>query len=98
MEGNDGQLQGGGLNRRGFLGAILAAGVAPIVITTPGLLMPVRSIVMPTAPELIVFGNTAVTYGAITREALRMLEENLVFARHVNESWDNRFSTLPVRL
>lgn len=37
--------------RRSFLkgmAGILAAGVAPYVITTPGLLMPVRSIVVPT--------------------------------------------------
>lgn len=28
--------------RRGFIGAVLASAVAPAIITTPGLLMPVR--------------------------------------------------------
>lgn len=33
--------------RRGFLGAILAAAAAPAIITTPGILMPVRKIIAP---------------------------------------------------
>lgn len=33
------------MNRRGFLKAILAAGVAPYVVTTAGVLMPVEKIV-----------------------------------------------------
>ena len=32
------------MNRRGFLKSILAAGVAPYVVTTAGVLMPVRQI------------------------------------------------------
>lgn len=32
------------LSRRGFLGAILAAAVAPAIIRTPGLIMPVKPI------------------------------------------------------
>jgi hypothetical protein len=32
----------GAVNRRGFLKSILAAGVAPYVVTTAGVLMPVR--------------------------------------------------------
>ncbi len=31
--------------RRGFLGGILAAAAAPAIITTPGVLMPVRKII-----------------------------------------------------
>lgn len=31
------------MNRRGFLGGLLAAVAAPAVITTPGLLMPVST-------------------------------------------------------
>jgi hypothetical protein len=30
------------MNRRGFLGGLLALGVAPAIIRTPGLLMPIR--------------------------------------------------------
>ena len=33
------------MNRRSFLQGILAAGVAPWIITTPGILMPVKKIV-----------------------------------------------------
>lgn len=33
------------IGRRGFLGGILAAAAAPAIITTPGLLMPVRKII-----------------------------------------------------
>src|SRR5580692_1685870 len=32
------------MNRRGFLQAVLAAGVAPYVVTTSGILMPVRKV------------------------------------------------------
>jgi hypothetical protein len=35
------------MNRRGFLRSILAAGVAPYVVTTAGVLMPVRKLVTP---------------------------------------------------
>ena len=38
------------MNRRGFLQAILAAGVAPWVITKAGVLMPVRAIWKPLNP------------------------------------------------
>lgn len=35
------------MNRRGFLQAILAAGVAPWAITKAGVLMPVRKVIVP---------------------------------------------------
>ena len=35
------------MNRRGFLQGILAAGIAPFVVTTAGVLMPVRKIITP---------------------------------------------------
>lgn len=38
------------MDRRGFLKSILAAGVAPYVITTAGVLMPVKAIA---APEIL---------------------------------------------
>lgn len=37
---------GGALNRRGFLQAILASATAPYVVTTAGVLMPVRKILV----------------------------------------------------
>lgn len=35
------------MNRRGFLGAVLAAAAAPYVVTKAGVLMPVKQIVTP---------------------------------------------------
>lgn len=35
------------MQRRSFLGAMLAAAAAPAIITTPGLLMPVKKLVVP---------------------------------------------------
>ena len=43
------------MNRRGFLQAILAAGVAPWVITKAGVLMPVRKVIVP--PPVIWHSN-----------------------------------------
>jgi hypothetical protein len=99
------------VNRRGFLQAILAAGVAPAVVGS-GVLMPIRKLVM---PELVVWGENIIeatenvvpmavrggqllTVSQITQEALRILEENLVFSSAMNsrylaafnESFDRR--------
>lgn len=61
------------MNRRGFLASILAAGVAPYVSMASGVLMPGRgTIIMPPACQLI-------TPAQIAREALAILEKNLVF-------------------
>ena len=54
------------MNRRGFLSSILAAGVAPAAIGS-GVLMPIRQIWAP---------SRILTAEMITREALRILEQN----------------------
>lgn len=61
------------MNRRGFLKGILAAGVAPYVITTPGLLMPVRGILVP-AKEIILSTDieAAVAYNEDAWKSLLM--------------------------
>jgi hypothetical protein len=41
------------VNRRGFLAGVLAAGIAPAIICTPGILMPVRKIAVPQFPDVI---------------------------------------------
>ena len=38
------------MNRRGFLKSIIAAGVAPYVVTAAGVLMPVRNVWTPRNP------------------------------------------------
>ncbi len=78
------------MNRRGFLQAILAAGVAPAVVGS-GVLMPVRRVVVPEWPVGIVslaapfqaaenarVGNCLLTVSQITREALRILEAEIM--------------------
>lgn len=35
------------MNRRGFLGGLLAAAVAPAIIRTPGLIMPIKPALVP---------------------------------------------------
>jgi hypothetical protein len=95
------------VNRRGFLQSILAAGVAPAVVGS-GVLMPVRlvtpilrevEVVVDT--ELVVYGNTLLTVSAITREALRILERELVLQHEVNAEYlkhfDAAFDGLTVR-
>lgn len=74
------------MNRRGFLGAILAAGVAPYVMSGGigrGVLMPVttsQKIVFPTIAETFAVssGNPLLTIDLITQEALLMLQHNLL--------------------
>jgi hypothetical protein len=75
------------MNRRGFLQAILAAGVAPAVVGS-GVLMPVRlvapiqrAVEVVVDTELVVYGNTLLTVSAITREALRILEAEIMKPR-----------------
>lgn len=60
------------MNRRGFLASILAAGVAPYVSMASGVLMPGRG-------TIIVPSNRIMTPAEFTREALSILEKNIVF-------------------
>ena len=41
------------MNRRGFLRSILAAGVAPYVVTTAGVLMPVHALYVPSRKKIL---------------------------------------------
>lgn len=50
------------MNRRGLLKAILAAGVAPYVVTTAGVLMPVRSLSGEVSIDLIVRGQVTASF------------------------------------
>ncbi len=76
------------MNRRGFLSAILAAGVAPAFVGS-SVLMPVRSLVLPTVEEVVaVSGNTLLTIDMITREALRIFEETGAFMRSMNRQYE----------
>lgn len=79
------------MNRRSFLGAILAAGAAPAIVKAASL-MPVRAIQFPTLAETleinIIRGNTLLTPTLITREALRVFEKNLHWARRHSQFFE----------
>ena len=58
------------MNRRGFIKSILAAGVAPVFVGS-SVLMPVRSILVPTITEVVELnGNRLLTLHEVTIEAL----------------------------
>ncbi len=89
------------MNRRGFLGAMLVAGVAPAIVQAAnimpvfvrkevgGLLVPELSFEMNvTATEL---GNRLVTFEEITREALLLFQQNLSFSQKVNLEFERGF-------
>lgn len=90
------------MDRRGFLGAILATGVAPAIIRS-GILMPIKGIIMPMTEEIGAFVgfNTLLTPSMITAEALRILEQNLTLSNLVNKRFEKQFvetgSTLIIR-
>ena len=48
------------MNRRSFLKSILATGVAPYVVTTAGLLMPVKQLWTPPEKQLLVVNTVVV--------------------------------------
>jgi hypothetical protein len=83
------------VGRRGFLGAILAAGVAPAFVSAK-VLMPVRTIWTP-PQELMPLTAGLVTSGMIQREALRILESRLAFTEILNRDWDGGACRILVR-
>jgi hypothetical protein len=81
------------LSRRGFLGAILAAGAAPAIVKAANI-MPVfvrREGGGLIVPETVVTGNTLITIDQITREALRILHKQTLFIKSVNRDYERGF-------
>jgi len=74
-----------GLSRRGFLGSIIAACAAPVIVRS-GLLMPVK-------PALVVPSVPLLTPEMITREALNILHQKLEYL-----SLGNPFNQVSVSL
>lgn len=81
------------MNRRGFLGAILAAGAAPAVVKASSL-MPIYvpklwtpgpyDVVVEIAPGR---GNYLITIDQITKEALRILNEQTAFMNVIGRQY-----------
>ena len=84
------------IGRRSFLGGIFAAGIAPAFIKA-GVLMPVRPIWVPTEASLIVPSNRLLTISMITQEALKIMENSLIW-HDGNHVWGRVNSTLMVRM
>lgn len=76
------------MNRRGFLGSILALGAAPAIVRADSLMR-----VIPLDTEIIVLsGNTLLTIDMITKEALRILHKNMVFVKSVNDDFAKQYA------
>lgn len=88
------------MNRRGFLTGILALGAAPAIVRATSL-MPGRAIWVP--GHLVAYGSMTVesefvlpvTYDQITREALRILQGNIILREASRPDWDKAYATEP---
>ena len=87
------------MNRRGFLQAILAAAAGPAIVKAANL-MPVftrasSGLLLPTRVDTLYGfasgGSTLLTIDMITREALKILHDNLTFTSEVNMQYANAF-------
>lgn len=80
------------LNRRGFLKSLF--GAAAVAALDPEALLWVpnqKTIFIPTSPVIAPAGNRLITIEEITRRALEVLQEKLVFAQGFDKSFDSRF-------
>lgn len=78
------------MNRRGFLGAILAAGIAPAIVRSKSL-MRCSGIIVPQTEILFAQGNTILTASIIARESLQILKNNLHLASNVDEYYGTEY-------
>lgn len=78
------------MNRRGFLSAILATACAPAIVRAESL-MRCSGIVVPTLGDVAAINGMHLTAAMVTREALRILHENLSFAQEINAEWESQF-------
>lgn len=75
------------MNRRGFLGAMLAAGAAPAIVRASSLMPLWVPRVNPYEVIVTVPGNKLLTFDQVTREALRLLHRNMTFIGTVNHQY-----------
>ncbi len=94
------------MNRRGFLGTILAAAVAPAIVRADSLMRVIpreASILFGDYDVEVVagpayYGNRLLPIDQITREALEILNQNLTFAAAVNSQYDREFASKIVKI
>jgi len=91
-----------GMGRRAFLQALGAGAIATTAAALVGgdleqlvWLPGERTILLPEAPTLTGGGNTFIDVDFITRECLRVLQNNLAFTKHINREYAAVF-TVPL--
>lgn len=80
------------MNRRGFLGSILALGAAPAIVRADSLMRIIPRdigilIGAEVTAEVMTYGNRLLTIDQITRQALEILHKNALFVRKVNREY-----------
>lgn len=85
------------MDRRGFLGSMLAACAAPAIVRASSL-MKCSGIIVPSQdlllPATSMGGNSLLTIEMITAEMLAVLEKNLRFADSLNDHWGDEFKSI----
>lgn len=79
------------MNRRGFLGSILALGAAPAIVRADSLMRIVPS-------QLLVETDALLSYDRITREALRVAHEKMVFLRGIEREFGGSVDRKHIRV
>lgn len=77
------------MQRRGFLGAMLAAAAAPAFVRA-GSLMRVNPRIIAPAYAQGLASSMLLTQDVITRECLRVLEGRLAFTSNINRDWESQ--------
>jgi hypothetical protein len=83
------------LRRRGFLGG-LAALAAPAIIRTPGLLMPVRALVLAGPLPMTRPVSSILTINQITCEAVRLWKNSNAFLQYMDKDYPDIFAPGPL--
>lgn len=91
------------MNRRGFLGSILVAAAAPAIVRADSLMrvIPRDLVILPSEQRFVTAtfeGNQMLTVDQITREALKILEDNLKFMGNINAAYDIHWDRTVVRI
>lgn len=83
------------MDRRGFLGAMLAACAAPAIVRADSLMRIVPRDALIFHPDefgLAIHGNRLLTIEQIVRESLRIAHQNMNFIGAINRGFDESFS------
>ena len=83
------------MNRRGFLKAILASGVAPYVVTSAGVLMPLRALAVPTWGARFVAINENLLRTTVSIEELVKSDLAATLAQY-DRSWIGEGLPIPI--